>query len=162
MFLCYTRNVNHGMHLYLRIDTIKRNDILAGNPGKSHRPGIERGLFNFKSTRRGVRFPPAFPCECVFPDLPLSYCTYDEGSKFSGAISPKRRETIPRKDPRRRFRRPERRKECFPGRSAISGNEAERRLRMCQYSRNSERGPGVAFAIPLVLSSLQRSECPQT
>jgi hypothetical protein len=36
---------------------------------------------------------------CVLPDtLGPSYCTYDEGSKFSGAISPKRRETVPRKD----------------------------------------------------------------
>lgn len=45
------------------------------------------------------RFHSRFPRECVFPNLPLSYCTYDEGSKFSGAISSKRRETIPRKDP---------------------------------------------------------------
>jgi len=54
-----------------------------------------RSLFNFESTERDGSVFYRSPCP---PDVGPSYCTYDEGGKFSGAISSKRRETVPRKD----------------------------------------------------------------
>lgn len=106
---CITHsNVNRGSHIRTcadRRDKEKRRRRESRE--ECHRPGIEgtpeplnrRGAESTFS--RSSVLPAPSPPKCVFSNLALSYCTYDESSKFSEAISSKRRETIPREDPGR-------------------------------------------------------------
>lgn len=152
------------------MDTIKRNDTSPGIPGRVIAPE-SRGHPSTLNRRDGEYVSPLplprFPCKCVFLDLPLSYCTYDEGSKFSGAISPERRETIPRKDPRRRVRRPERRKECsledqrFPE-TRPKGDYVCANTRGILRREDPGSSPSYSSSpVRPVLSPLQRIECPR-